>query len=72
MVKPEATEGGRGGLADVPSFSFRFPGILRGLLAFWVLFAHLFAWSNGPNQGSVVGSTMVESTCSPKTAPQGQ
>ena len=61
-MKPEATEGGRAGLADVPSFSFRSPGIdvLRGLLAFWVLFAHLFAWSNGPNQGSVVGSTIVE------------
>jgi peptidoglycan/LPS O-acetylase OafA/YrhL len=55
-------ESDRAGLADVQIRTYRSPDIdvVRGLLAFWVLFAHLFAWSNAVNQDSVVLATTFE------------
>lgn len=49
-------------MADAPILGFRSPTIdvARGLLAFWVLCAHLFAWSSALNQGSVVLAATFE------------
>ena len=49
-------------MADAPILGFRSPSIdaVRGLLAFWVLCAHLFAWSSVLNQSSGVLTAMFE------------
>jgi len=49
-------------MADAPILGFRSSriNVARGLLAFWVLCAHLFAWSGALNQGSVVLAATFE------------
>jgi hypothetical protein len=49
-------------MADATILDSRSPSIevVRGLLGFWVLCAHPFAWSDALNQGSVVLTAMFE------------
>jgi hypothetical protein len=60
--RPQVVEPDCGGMAEAPILGLRSPSIdvLRGLLAFWVLGAHLFAWSGTLNQGSIVLTAMFE------------
>jgi len=62
MARPDVVEAGYGGIADAPILGFRSPGIdvARGLLALWVLCAHLFAWSSALNQGNGVLTAIFE------------
>ena len=62
MARPDVVEAGYGGIADAPILGFRSPGIdvVRGLLALWVLCAHLFAWSSALNQGNGVLTAIFE------------
>jgi peptidoglycan/LPS O-acetylase OafA/YrhL len=62
MARAGVVEADGGGMADAPILGSRSPSIdvVRGLLAFWVLCAHLFAWSASLNQGSGVLTAMFD------------